>query len=128
MGDDIYLVPRRGEIAIGATVEHAGFDTTVATGAIEELRQSAIRVCPALLEAPVTRTWAGIRPATPDMRPILGADPQYPNLLYACGHSKNGILLAPATAKSLAAVATGNRAPLDIGPFSVERFPMTKKT
>ena len=79
MGDDVYLVPRDGEIAIGATVEEAGFDVTIDPNAIERLRQAAIRVCPALRDAAVLRTWAGIRPATPDMLPILGAEPDRPS-------------------------------------------------
>jgi len=122
MGDDIYLVPRRGEIAIGATAEHAGFDTTVSPDAIERLRQSAIAICPSIAEAAVLRTWAGIRPATPDMLPILGADPDHPALIYACGHSKNGMLLAPATAKSVAAIAGEVDLPFSIAPFDVIRF------
>jgi glycine oxidase len=122
MGDDVYIVPRRTEIAIGATAEHAGFDTTVFADAIERLRQSAGAICPALRDAPVVRTWAGTRPATPDMLPILGPDPDHPRLIYACGHSKNGILLAPATATCVAALATGSPPPLDLGPFSVMRF------
>jgi glycine oxidase len=122
MGDDIYLVPRGAEIAIGATAERAGFDTTVEPEAIERLRQSAVMICPGLADAPITRSWAGIRPATPDMLPILGPDPSDSGLLYACGHSKNGILLAPATAQCIAALATRNPPPLDIGPFRIERF------
>ncbi len=122
MGDAIYLVPRRDEIVIGATAEHAGFDTTVAPESIEALRRAAIELVPALADAPITRTWAGIRPATPDMLPILGPDPSSNRLLYACGHSKNGILLAPATAISIAALATGDEVPLDVSPFSVRRF------
>ena len=122
MGDDVYIVPRRAEIAIGATAEHAGFDTTVFPDAIERLRQSALAICPSLADGPVIRTWAGIRPATPDMLPILGADPDHPSLIYACGHSKNGILLAPATARSIAALATGAQPPFDLDPFSIKRF------
>jgi len=122
MGDDVYLVPRGSEIAIGATAEHAGFDITVDPDAIERLRRSAIQICPSLGDAPVTRTWAGIRPATPDMLPILGADPTDSRLVYACGHSKNGILLAPATAQAVAAIITGKDPSLDIGPFNVRRF------
>ena len=122
MGDDVYIVPRRTEIAIGATAEHAGFDTSVHPDAIERLRQAAMSVCPALAEAPIVRTWAGIRPATSDMLPILGRDPDYPRLVYACGHSKNGILLAPATARAVASLASGARSPFDIDPFSIKRF------
>jgi len=122
MGDEIYLVPRASEIAIGATVEEADFDVTVVPESIEDLRQSAIRVCPALRDAPVVRSWAGIRPATPDMLPILGADPSDERLIYACGHSKNGILLAPATAAAIAALAVGDAAPFDLTPFRADRF------
>lgn len=122
MGDDVYIVPRQAEVAIGATAEHTGFDTTVFPDAIERLRQSAVAVCPSFADAPVIRTWAGIRPATPDMLPILGADPEHPALIYACGHSKNGILLAPATAKAIAALATGDEPLFDIDPFSITRF------
>jgi glycine oxidase len=122
MAEDVYLVPRGAEIAIGATAEHAGFDTTVVPEAIERLRQFAVSLCPALADAPVTRTWSGIRPATPDMLPILGADPTLPGLFYACGHSKNGILLAPATAQCITALVARRQPPFDVGPFSIERF------
>ena len=122
MADDVYLVPREREIAIGATVEEAGFDVTIDPNAIERLRQAAIRVCPALRDAAVLRTWAGIRPATPDMLPILGGEPTDERLIYACGHSKNGILLAPATALAIAALALGQASPFDLTPFRADRF------
>lgn len=122
MSDDVYLVPRGGEVAIGATVEHAGFDLGITPTAIERLRQSAVQICPSLADAPVTRRWAGIRPATADMLPILGRDPETPTLLYACGHSKNGILLAPVTAVATAALVTGVGRQADLGQFSITRF------
>jgi glycine/D-amino acid oxidase-like deaminating enzyme len=121
-GDDIYLVPRRDEIVAGATVEHAGFDTTVDASAIERLRMAAVALCPSLAEAPVIRRWSGIRPATPDLLPILGQDPDLPGLIYACGHSKNGILLAPETALEAARLAQGLPAGQDLSMFSVKRF------
>lgn len=122
VGDDVYLVPRGSEVLAGATVEEAGFDTSIDPTAIRALQHAAIRVCPALADAPISRTWAGIRPATPDMLPILGPDPNTPQLLYACGHSKNGILLAPITATSIAALALGLPSPVDLAPFSIARF------
>jgi glycine/D-amino acid oxidase-like deaminating enzyme len=122
MGDDIYLVPRAHEIAVGATVEDAGFDTSTDAGAIEALRQAAVRLVPSLENAAVARRWAGIRPATPDRLPIIGRDPGTPRLIYACGHSKNGILLAPATASAVASLLTGRENPWDLAPFLIERF------
>lgn len=124
MGDDVYLVPRAGEIAVGATTETVGFDLTTHDDAIESLRAAAARLIPALASARESRRWAGIRPATPDMLPILGADPDQPRLIYACGHSKNGILLAPATAQSVVAITTGS-APINLSPFAATRFERT---
>jgi glycine/D-amino acid oxidase-like deaminating enzyme len=122
MGADVYLVPREREIVVGATSEHAGFDTTTTADAINGLRAAAGRLYPGLSSAKVVRAWAGIRPATPDMLPIIGNDPKAPRILYACGHSKNGILLAPATAKSIAALVQGAAPAWDLSAFSVSRF------
>lgn len=120
--DHIYLVPRAAEIVIGATSEFAGFDLTVIPEAIERLRQAAVRACPALAHAPTLRTWAGTRPSTSDMLPILGPEPRDPRLIYACGHSRNGILLAPATAAAIAAMLLGSPMAIDATPFGIERF------
>lgn len=121
-GDDVYLVPRGDEIVIGATVEEAGFDLSIDETAIEGLRSKAIELCPVLADAPVVRRWAGIRPATPDRLPIIGPDPFERALIYACGHSKNGILLAPETAAIVARLALGDAPGRDISRFSVTRF------
>lgn len=122
MGDDVYLVPREREIAVGATTEDVGFDTATTSEAIDRLRGAAKSLCPALAAARVVRAWAGIRPATPDMLPIIGPDPDAPWLLYACGHSKNGILLAPATAVAIAAMARDKQPEWDLTAFSISRF------
>ncbi|MEO6879220.1 MAG: FAD-dependent oxidoreductase [Gemmatimonadaceae bacterium] len=122
MGTDVYLVPRETELVIGATVERAGFDVGTRPEAIELLRQSAERICPALANVPVLRAWAGIRPATPDMLPIIGSDAGDSRINYACGHSKNGILLAPATAAAVADLVQKQRPEFDLAPFSMARF------
>lgn len=122
MGRDVYLVPRGEETLVGATVEHAGFDVGVTEEAIEGLRAGAGRLCAELASAPVVRSWAGIRPATPDMLPILGPDPLLPALVYACGHSKNGVLLAPASAEAVADWCTGSAPAADVDRFSISRF------
>ena len=127
MGDEVYLVPRGRETLVGATVEEAGFDTSVDAAVIEEMRRAAVGLCPELRDAPVTRTWSGIRPATPDMLPIIGPDPEVPSLLYACGHSKNGILLAPATAAALADVVQRDESRLDLRPFRIDRWPADRQ-
>lgn len=126
MSDSVYLVPRGAETLVGATVERAGFDVATDQASLDTLHRAAAALCPALASAPVTRVWAGIRPATPDLRPILGADPDEPRLFYACGHSKNGILLAPVTAVALASLMVGERVEYDLSPFSIERFGANK--
>jgi glycine/D-amino acid oxidase-like deaminating enzyme len=122
MGDDVYLVPREHEIVVGATTEHAGFDSGTTPQAIGALQAAAVSLCPALASAPLLRAWAGIRPATPDMLPILGPDPDSPWLLYACGHSKNGILLAPATASAITSLIQGTPPDWGLTPFAISRF------
>ena len=122
MGDGAYLVPREHEIVVGSTSEDAGFDTSTTPEAIDRLRAAAASICPLLAAAPLVRAWAGIRPATPDMLPIIGPDPEVPRLLYACGHSRNGILLAPATARAIAALAQDKQPEWDLAAFSISRF------
>ncbi|MEP6494002.1 MAG: FAD-dependent oxidoreductase [bacterium] len=128
LSEDVYLVPRAGEIVIGATAEHAGFDVAVVPAAIAELQRAAITACPTLADAPVLRSWAGLRPATPDMLPIIGPDPDDGRLLYACGHSKNGILLAPATAAAIVTMVLGSSAVVDVSAFGAGRFSNGKRS
>jgi glycine oxidase len=122
MGNDVYLVPRAGEVVIGATVEEAGFDLSVDDESIEALRRAAVEIVPSLEDAPVLRRWAGVRPATPDMLPILGPDPAAAQLIYACGHSKNGILLAPLTAAVITQLIVRGSSEIDLTPFAAGRF------
>ena len=123
MAGHVYLVPRSGETVIGATSEEAGFDTAVLPETVEGLRRAAAALVPALISAPVVRSWAGIRPATPDMLPIIDRDPDQPSVVYAVGHSRNGILLAPLTAVAVAELLSGATPSFDLQPFSVTRFP-----
>lgn len=123
MSDHIYLVPRGPDLVVGATSEDAGFDTSTTDAAIASLHAAATGLCPSLAGARITRRWAGLRPATPDLLPILGTDQNYPALIYACGHSRNGILLAPATAQAVRRLVEHPGATdTALAPFSVARF------
>jgi glycine oxidase len=62
---------------------------------------------------------------TPDGMPLLGRDPERPGIVYACGHGKNGILLAPITGECVASLLTGSRPEFDLSHFRVERFDST---
>jgi glycine oxidase len=94
-----YLVPRlAGRIVAGSTLEEVGFDKRVTAGGMRKILGAAIELAPSLANAEIVETWAGLRPATPDNLPILGpAD--IDGLFIATGHYRNGILLAPVTAK-----------------------------
>jgi glycine oxidase len=120
---DIYIVPRTTEAAgiraiIGATVEDDGFDKTVHPTDIARLRAHAARLFPPIAEAPELETWAGLRPSTPDNLPLLGPIPGLENQFLATGHYRNGILLAPATARVMAELIAGQRTSVDLAPFS----------
>jgi glycine oxidase ThiO len=121
-GEGIYLVPRRdGRIVVGATEEWVGFapgTTDEATGA---LLASACELLPELSHCPVIERWWGFRPATPDGGPILGRGP-WPHLYLATGHHRNGVLLAPATARLLARQILTGEADALLEPFGAERF------
>ena len=119
---DVYLIPRSdGRLVIGATSEEAGFDKQIVTETIEKQRQAAVNVVPALAEAPVLETWVGLRPGTPDNLPILGAT-SLRGYFVASGHYRDGILLAPATARLMGQVICGERPEFDLAPFAAERF------
>ena len=127
VGNGVYLVPRGTETIVGSTSEDAGFDVSTTPQAVDRLRAAATAVCPGLGVSGPPRAWAGLRPATPDMLPILGPDPDHPELLYATGHSRNGILLAPATAAAVADLAVGRRPSLDVSGFGIARFGVVRK-
>jgi glycine oxidase len=117
---DAYLVPRTdGRLLVGATARDSGFDARVTAGGIESLLHAALAAIPALRDFTVSETWAGLRPATADDRPLLGAT-ALDGYFLACGHYRNGILLAPVTARLLTGAMVENRS--IPSAFAVERF------
>ena len=118
--EHVYVVPRAsGETVIGATIEDAGFDTTVTEAATETLLRQAIRAVPAVVDLELVEAIASLRPATPDNGPLIG---EWEGLLVAGGHYRNGILLAPVTAEAVAALLTGEAPPPEAAPFDPRRF------
>ena len=105
----VYLTPRaNGELVVGASVEERGFDTTVLAGTVHELLREAYRILPDIAELEFVEACVGLRPATPDNMPLVGPGP-VEGLVYALGHYRNGILLAPATADEVAGLLAGAR-------------------
>lgn len=120
---EAYLVPRpSGELLIGATVERAGFQRAVTAEGIASLLRGAIELVPSVRDLPIARTWCGFRPWAPDSLPILGPWPGVEGLFIATGHFRNGILLAPITARVMTEWMTVGRPSLDVSEFLPDRF------
>jgi glycine oxidase len=119
-GEHVYVVPRAsGETVLGATVEEVGYDETPTDDATEFLLRQAIRAVPAVAELEVVEAAAGLRPGTPDDGPLIG---EWEGVIVATGHYRNGILLAPVTADTVAALLTGDTPPPEAAPFEPTRF------
>ncbi len=119
---EVYLIPRSdGRIIVGTTVEEAGFDKRTDVATIQRLHRAAISLIPALKDAKILEDWAGLRPGTPDALPILG-ETSTPGCYGATGHFRDGILLAPITARVMAQVIQGKKPDLDLTPFTPARF------
>ncbi len=117
-----YLVPRGNSLVVGATSEDAGLDASTSPRGLKDLRAVASRAIPVLANAPLLEHWAGLRPMAADGLPILGNDARLPALTYACGFSRNGILLAPWAAEQLLPVLMGGALPASVAPFSLARL------
>lgn len=113
-----YLVPRRGDgLVVGATMVWSGFDKTEDADAIGRLATNARRLLPALRDAPIVETWTGLRPRLHTGLPCLTE--VRPGLIIATGHFRNGVLLAPLTARCVAALVGGTRPEVDLAPFGL---------
>ncbi|BBH32909.1 hydrogen cyanide synthase HcnC [Pseudomonas sp. 43mfcvi1.1] len=125
---DCYVAQKdNGEILIGSTTEDKGFDVTTTYPEIEGLVQGAVRCIPQLADINLKRTWAGLRPGSPDELPILGPMRGVEGYLNACGHFRTGILTSAITGVLLDKLVNNEPLPLDITPFLEERFEVAPK-
>jgi glycine oxidase len=120
--DHHYVLTRGGEALVGSTMEHAGFDARVTAEGIAQIMAAGGRMVPALRDATPTRTWAGLRPVTPDGSPLLGPDPDVRGLWYATGHGRNGVLLAGLSGEIIGSLVTSGATDVDIASLTPERF------
>jgi glycine oxidase len=121
-GLEAYVVPRSdGRVVVGATMEEQGFDTRVTAGAVHDLLRAALELLPDVAELELVETVAGLRPGSPDNAPMLGPAAAE-GLVVATGHYRNGILLTPVTADTVAELLATGRVPELIAPFAPGRF------
>src|ERR1051325_10427497 len=116
-----YVLARSGEAIFGSTMEQVGFDGGVTDAGVRDIVAAARRLLPGLPAKP-TRTWAGLRPLTPDGRPIVGPDPEVRGLWYATGHGRNGVLLAGLTGDIIGDLVTTGATEVEIASLAPERF------
>lgn len=114
-----YLIPRLdGRILVGSTLEYEGFSKQVTEEAHQSLLRSAVRLLPALKRVPVEAHWCGLRPGSRDGIPVMGAVPGLQGLHVCAGHFRNGLVLAPASARFMADVLLGNNAAFPEAPYA----------
>ena len=122
-----YAVPRAdGRVLAGSTLEDAGYEKRVTAGAAAGILAAACAMAPAVGDMTLETAYAGLRPATPDHRPIIGAAPGVAGLLYATGHYRSGILLAPITAAAIADLVVDGRTAVPLAGMSPARFARRK--
>jgi glycine oxidase len=102
-GGHCYVVPwLDGTLLVGATMEEVGFDERATVAGVASLLDAARALLPDAADATFVEARAGLRPSTPNGLPIIGRAPDHPSVIYATGHYRNGVLLAPLTAKMVA--------------------------
>ena len=113
-----YLIPRSdGHILVGSTLEYAGFDKTPTEQARRALQAAAEELIPMLVDYPLVKHWAGLRPGSADGIPYIGVHPQLESLYVSAGHFRNGVVMAPASARLLVDLMLGREPILDPLPY-----------
>jgi glycine oxidase len=117
-----YLVPRRdGRMLSGSTVELVGYDKSVTLEGLHQILTGALGLFPVLRSFTFLTCWAGLRPYCEDGLPVLGAT-EIEGLYFATGHFRNGLLLAPVTAKLMTELVLSGKTTRFMEPFSPTRF------
>ena len=119
---DCYLLARGQEAILGSTMEYVGFQPEVTPDGIAHIFAATMALCPGLVRGKLRRTWAGLRPVTPDGLPIIGPEPRLPGLWYATGHGRNGILMAGITGVLVRQLLDGQQPLKDLRALSPSRF------
>jgi glycine oxidase len=122
-GPGCYIVPRQdGTVLVGATVEDVGFDERATLGGVRALVDAASALVPGLDAASLEDVRVGLRPATADELPLIGPSATMPQVFYAAGHYRSGVLLAPLTAGLVADLVLDGRAGPELDALRPARF------
>jgi glycine oxidase len=121
-GRHVYIVPRGDDALLGSTMEHAGFAKDTTPEGLGQIFAGTAALLPAIGAQRIHRSWAGLRPVTPDGRPLIGPDPEVAGLWYATGHGRKGILLGPLTGEIIGDLVLEGATSWDIRSCAVTRF------
>jgi len=113
---------KNGNLLIGGTREFAGYERSTSSEAIKAIAANAVRLFPSLKNVRIIRSFAGLRPYTPDGLPLLGQVEGRPGMYMAAGHEGDGVALGPITGNIMADVIAGDQVDWDLFPFNPERF------
>ena len=117
------LQPRpTGQLLLGSSRQFGTLNTEVEPEMLQAMLQRALSYMPGLADLNAIRSWCGLRAATPDGRPILGAHPDHEGLWLAVGHEGLGVTTALGTAHMLTALMAGHTPPLHAAPYGLQRF------
>lgn len=120
LDEGIYIIPRRdGHLLVGSTLEEVGFNKNTSEEASRRLSAHAARIIPAIKQFSLVKHWAGLRPATQSGLPYICAHPDIRGLYLNVGHYRNGILLAPGSARLLAEIILGHKTSIDCAEFAL---------
>ncbi len=118
-GDGLYLVPRRdGHLLAGSTIEDAGFDARTTPDILQDLHDKACKLLPELKNHQPIRSWAGLRPGSPDNIPLIDRHPELENVWLHTGHYRYGVTMAPASSQLLLELMLGGKPHIDPAPYS----------
>ncbi len=116
--DQRYIIPRRdGHVLFGASMEEVGFDKTPTAGMREELLALVRERFPVMRQYPLVKHWAGLRPGSPAGVPYISQHPEIKGLFINAGQFRNGVVLAPASARLAADLLLGRAPVLDPTPY-----------
>ena len=117
-----YLTPKAdGTTLAGTTIENVGFDSSPTSEGKKIITDIVNSLMPKLLEQPVRKMTAGLRPKSPDDLPLIGPLPDHAHVTIAVGHYRNGVLLAPITSQIVSALVQNKVPPIALDPFLPSR-------
>lgn len=115
------VTPTAGGIRVGGTVEMAGLDAPPDYRRAKVLVKRAQEALPGL-QPNQAAEWMGHRPALPDTVPIIGPSAKHRGVFYATGHGHLGLTYAATTARLIGDLVMGDKPPIDLKPYRVDRF------